>query len=208
MKCSGLREFKKAVKPCGQPARYEYDGFCSVEHQQDAQKYAGNAYTEHVDTYKVMVKNKALYGLWNEDLRITFSSVLEAGRKHEHEQFLKSVGSKYAGFAKLAWQTVEAVVKENNATLQSDIQEARSAKKNVKRVRETEPGLASIMRRSTSVDDEILPEMSSPNPAPKTKTRIDTASVSGVRLAQAVHTPLPVGNHTDGHDTDDELNDA
>lgn len=208
MKCSGLREFKKTVKPCGQSARYEFDGFCSVEHQQDAQKYGGSAYSEHVETYKVMLKNKALYGLFNEELRLTFVSVLEAGRKHEREQFLKSVGAKYASFAKNAWQTVETVVKENSASLQNDIQEARNAKKTAKRVRETEPMLASIMRRSTSMDDEPLPEMSSPNPAPKAKSRIDTASVSGLRLARAVHTPLPVGKHTDDCDTDEELNDA
>jgi hypothetical protein len=204
MKCSGLREFKKTVKPCGQNARYEFDGFCSIEHQQDAQKYCGSAYSEHVETYKMMLKNKALYSLFNDELRTTFVSVLEAGRKHEREQFLKSVGAKYAGFAKTAWQTVETVVKENNASLQNDIQQARNAKKTAKRVRENEPRLASIMRRSTSQDDDAPPEMSSPNPAPKSKCRFDTADI----LFRAVHTPLPVGQHTDGHDTDEELNDA
>ena len=196
IKCSALRDVRKAVKPCGRNGKLEFDGFCCYEHQQDALKYSGTAYPVHVANYRRALENKALVGVFNDDLRFAFVSVQEAGRKHEREQFLHSCGAEYAGFVKVAWESVASVATQGTEQMHDSIQQARMAKAGAKRVRNQ--GMLASMMRSASADAEHyepfeqfeleMPPMPSPNPAPTTRQRKDDVPVD---VLLASHVPLP-----------------
>lgn len=168
MKCSAVRETNKnGIQPCGQLAKPELDGFCSYEHHEQAKKYAGSAYDKHVAHYKTFVGKKDLFRVFNEDLRPVFASVIEAGKKHEREQLLKTVGLEYATMAKSAWQTVDAVKNEVGQILQPTVKEAREAVKSAKRVRELTT-LTDIVRRETEDEQPTCSMSASPK---KSKTK-------------------------------------
>lgn len=169
MKCSAVRDTNKnGFQPCGQMAKFEFEGFCCLEHNEQAKKYAGSAYVKHVAHYKSFIGKKDVFRMFNEDFRPVFASVVEAGKKHEREQLLKTIGLEYATMAKSAWQTVDAVKNEVGQLLQVEVKEARDAVKNAKRVRE-HTALTDIMRRTVSSDDDK--SLSSPNPVPKQKAK-------------------------------------
>lgn len=154
MKCSAVRDTNKnGFQLCGQLAKPELDGFCSYEHHEQAKKYAGTAYDKHVAHYKSFIGKKDLFRVFNEDLRPVFASVLEAGKKHEREQLLKTIGVEYASMAKSAWQTVDAVKNEVGQLLEPTVKEARDAVKSAKRVREL-TSLTDIVRCATEDDDD------------------------------------------------------
>lgn len=153
MRCSALRETKQGIKPCGQLGKPEHDGFCSHEHHQQAKKYAGLAYDTHVANYVKFSGQKDLFRIYNDDLRPVFQSVIEAGKKHEREQLLKTIGVEYASMAKSAWQTVDAVKNEVGQLLEPTVREARSAVKNAKRVRQ-HTSLNDIVRSATDDEEE------------------------------------------------------
>lgn len=170
MKCSAVRETNKnGIKLCGQLAKPELDGFCSYEHHEQAKKYAGVAYDAHVTHYKSFVGKKDLFRVFNDDLRPVFASVIEAGKKHEREQLLKTVGLEYASMAKSAWQTVDAVKNEVEQLLEPTVKEARDAVKSAKRVRE-HTALTDIVRRATE-DEDYQPTCSMSASPKKSKTK-------------------------------------
>lgn len=159
MKCSALRDTqKRGFTPCSMNGKPEHDGFCSYEHHEQAKKYAGVAYDKHVSNYKSFLGKKDLFRIFNEDLRPVFQSVIEAGKKHEREQILKSVGVEYASMAKSAWQTVDNVKNEVGQLLEPTVREARDAVKNAKRVRQ-HTSLNDIVRKATD-DEEDEPSYS------------------------------------------------
>lgn len=177
MKCSAVRDTNKnGIQPCGQLAKPELDGFCSYEHHEQAKKYAGIAYDKHVAHYKSFVGKKDLFCVFNDDLRPVFASVIEAGKKHEREQLLKTIGLEYANMAKSAWQTVDAVKNEVGQLLQPTVKEARDAVKNAKREREL-GSLCDIVRRATDDDDSYQPSCSMSASPKKSKTRLSPRNV-------------------------------
>lgn len=188
MKCSAVRDVgKNGIKQCGQASKFEYDGFCSEEHQVQAQKYGGTAYDKHVSHYKSFIGKKDLYRTFNDDLRPVFASVIEAGKKHERQQLLKMIGLEYATMAKSAWQTVGVVKDEVGKLLQTEVEQAREAVKNAKRDRE-HTALTDIVRRTMSSEDDK--PMGSPNPAPKQK-------IKSCRAVSPRYVPLPDASNDD-----------
>lgn len=180
MKCSALRDtVKRGTTPCGMLGKPEHEGFCSYEHHEQAKKYSGVAYDKHVASYKSFLGKKDLFRVFNEDLRPVFQSVLEAGKKHEREQILKTVGVDYANMAKSAWQTVDAVKTEVGKLLEPTVKEAREAVQSAKRMRQ-HTSLTDIIRKDTDEDDATYSLSSSPK---KSKTQMSPR-----------HVPLPEGD--------------
>jgi hypothetical protein len=161
MKCSGLRVFKASVRPCGQPAQEEFDNaFCSAEHMEFAKQHTGTAYASHVANAKRVFSDISLTHGFNTKLRVGFVSVIEAGMKHAEHEFLQSAEPMYANIVRSAWESVDAVAQVNAEQVQANIQEARKAKKAVKRRRDTDADFQAMYVSSLEfdADEQIVPK--------------------------------------------------
>lgn len=161
MKCSGLRVFKASARPCGQPVQEEFDSaFCSAEHMEFAKQHTGTAYAPHVANAKRVLSNASLIPAFNTKLRVGFVSVIEAGMKHAEQEFLQTAEPAYANIVRSAWESVDAVTQANVAQVQENIQEARKAKKAVKRRRETDADFQAMYVSSLEfdADEQVVPK--------------------------------------------------
>lgn len=198
MKCSGARYYRKEAQPCCRVARPEFDGFCSATHQEQARKYAGNAYDIHVAKYRDALDDSELIDLFNEEYRPVFTSIIDAGKKHARQQFMSTTGVQYASMLQSAWETVGTVATQSIERMKTAVASARQAKKSVKRIRDNDARLSAIMRKSGSDDAEASASPASPNPAPKQKFRLEVGSAEAVEYAR--HQPLPDAFQDDDDD--------
>lgn len=110
MKCSGARETRQGVKPCGRLARpAKFDAFCCEEHQADARLYVGeDAYQRHVQTFRTVAqrRNKGVIKMFNAHERVMFVSMIEAQQLKFQQQYTNTIGAEYAQGVLNAWSGV------------------------------------------------------------------------------------------------------
>lgn len=112
LKCSGLRERRGVVVPCGRNAKPDkHDAFCSDMHRKDALLYVGqDAYDKHVDHFNTIRAsgNKALINAYNTTARPMFVSMQEAQKKKVEAHYMNTVCAEYAKGVQCAWNGVDA----------------------------------------------------------------------------------------------------
>lgn len=227
MKCSGIRIYKASARPCGQPAKEEFDfAFCSAQHRDFAKQHTGSAYAPHVENAKRVFSNAGLVPAFNTKLRVGFVSVIEAGVKHAEQEFLQNAEPAYAHIVRSAWESVEAVAQTNVANVQENIQEARKAKKAVKRRHETDADFQAMYVSSLEVEADEQVVSKAPRRKSKSKKRrvgrrsksialpsadvplalppVDEPSVVPLALPSAEDALLFRAVHTDLPDGDDD----
>jgi hypothetical protein len=110
MKCSGARDTRQGVKPCGRlaiPAKF--DAFCCEEHQTDARLYVGEeAYQRHVQHFRNVAqsRNKKFTQEFNKKERVMFVSMIEARQVKLHQEYQNTIGAEYAQGVLTAWSGV------------------------------------------------------------------------------------------------------
>ena len=126
MKCSGARDTRKGIKPCGRLAKpQKHDAFCSHEHRVDALTCAGDeAFARHVQHFEAVIAtgDKSLIKTYNETARPMFVSMLEAQKAKLKETYMNFVCSEYAQGVRNAWSDVGSTSSEASAQVLADLQ--------------------------------------------------------------------------------------
>jgi hypothetical protein len=145
MKCSGLREYAKVSKPCGRRAKDEFDGFCSSEHRNDAERLLGqNAFNTHQQSMKHVAGNPSLIKAFNDQLRVQFVSMIEARKHSESQAFLNHIGGQYMQGMQSAWREADAVSGASAPLLLENAVAVAETRRSAKRRVEV-PNLASML---------------------------------------------------------------
>jgi len=166
LKCSGVRHYKGKLDVCAKIGKLEMNGFCSLEHDNDAKKYAGVvAYDEHVANFKRVSINKSLTHVFNNRVRPVFGSIVMAGWKKEEEEFVQNASSSYMETAKSAWDSTKATVESDKAKQFSDsIKQIADTRRSIKRKQDEE---YSVKALTDTQEEEPMPLYESPK-----KTRL------------------------------------
>lgn len=110
MKCSGCRDTRKGIKPCGRLVKSDkFDAFCSDLHRKDALTFAGeDAYNRHVQHFKAVAQtgDKSMFKVFNDTARPMFVSMLEAQKVKLQDTYINTVCAEYAQGVKNAWSSV------------------------------------------------------------------------------------------------------
>jgi hypothetical protein len=110
LKCSGLRERKAGVVPCGRIAKPDlHDAFCSDAHQKDALLYVGQApYEHHLREFDRVRSsgNASLIKAFNAGPRCMFVSMQEAQKRKVEAHYMTTVCAEYAQGVRTAWSGV------------------------------------------------------------------------------------------------------
>jgi hypothetical protein len=219
MKCSGLREYGKVSKPCGRRAKDEFDGFCSAEHRNDAEKYLGaGAFNTHQRSIKEVASNPNLIKAFNDQLRVQFVSMIEARKHSESQAFLNHIGGQYMQGMQSAWREADAVSGASAPLLLENAVTVAEIRRSAKRRGEAQ-NLASVLyeriasytvleieddsggssgrssKRSKSRDDVGLLE-DQPENEPVDPLTL-SQKLNEVNLQNACNTPLPVADDDD-----------
>lgn len=129
MKCSGARDTRKGLKPCGRLVKPDkFDAFCSDGHREDALTFAGQeAYDRHVLHFRAVAQSgdKVMFKTFNETARPMFVSMLEAQKMKLKQQYINTVCAEYAQGVKNAWNGVGSSVNDNSAQVLADLQEVQ-----------------------------------------------------------------------------------
>lgn len=119
-----------------------------------AKQHTGSAYAPHIANCQRVMGNHVLIPPFNQKLRLAFVSVIEAGVKQAEQEFLQSAEPAYAQVVRTAWETVGASAQVNAVHVSEHIQEARKAKKAVKRRRtDADATFDALYQSSLEVDE-------------------------------------------------------
>lgn len=148
MKCSGARDTRKGVKPCGRLVKPDkYDAFCSDLHRQDALSFAGQeAYDRHVDHFRAVAQtgDKVLFKTYNGTARPMFVSMIEAQKAKFKEVYINKVCAEYAQGVKNAWNGVGTSDSDTSAQVLSDLQQVQERKQSFSK-RKSYEGLSNLL---------------------------------------------------------------
>lgn len=126
MKCSGARDTRKGIKPCGRLVKPEkFDAFCSEPHREDALTFAGqDAFNRHLQHFRAVANSgdKSLIKAFNDTARPMFVSMLEAQKAKLKERYMNTVCAEYAQGVRNAWENVGLASGDDSAQVLADLQ--------------------------------------------------------------------------------------
>lgn len=148
MKCSGARDTRKGIKPCGRLVKPDKcDAFCSVLHREDALMFAGQeAYDRHVQHFRAVAQagDKAMFKTFNETARPMFVSMLEAQKAKLKEVYINTVCAEYAQGVKNAWSGVGSTSGDTSAQVLADLQQVQEHRQSFSK-RKSYEGLSNLL---------------------------------------------------------------
>lgn len=216
MKCSGLRVHKGEDKACGRNAKAEFDGFCSAQHRNEAERLIGaDAFSTHVRCIQQVAGNANLLSHFNKSIRVQFVSMLEARKHTEAQLFLQSVGQQYAVGVQSAWLEASAV-SGTSSVQHEQIADAANTRRAVKR-RSEHADYASVLQEKIAEFESVSGSSSGRSSVKRSKSREElpmleaplaveamavdadelSAKLQDLNMLRACNTPLPDSDDVD-----------
>jgi hypothetical protein len=194
IKCASVKQYANGnIKECNSAGRVEYDWFCSMEHQSDAKKYAGEAtYNTHCNRVQTVLKNKALYQSFNAQIRPAFASIIMARKQKEEAEFLMSAGMEYAMTANEAWSETQNTLNNAQADELKALTDAvTKTQQNVKK-RQTDTIDLSKLNTSESPTKKAKAQQFTPLPTRATAQRTTKTSQRSIASTSTATNPLEI----------------
>ena len=156
MKCAGIRMVKKKTVICCSPAKFQFDGFCSKDHRDEAKLYA-TSYEAHIETVKEVLDDPALVAAYNDKIRPYFTSSIIAGRENKEAMFLRAAEAKYAENAKVAWEVRRATSENDDSATVQNYKDTIEHRKCIKRKQKEAVDVSQLLVLSDSPPlEEVL----------------------------------------------------
>jgi hypothetical protein len=187
MKCSGARDTREGIQPCGRlalPAKF--DAFCTELHRHDALTFVGeDAYNHHIQNFRNVIQSgdKSLVKAYNKTARPMFVSMIEAQKVKVKEHYVSKVCAEYAQGVRSAWSGV-GVSSDNSAEVIASLQEVQDRRTSLTK-RKSYDGIANMLFAGHLLTD-------GGSPSPKKKSRENSYAGDLNLLAYTVAEPEEV----------------
>jgi hypothetical protein len=180
MKCSGARDTRKGIKPCGRLVKPDmFDAFCSDAHKQDALTFAGqDAYNRHVSHFRAVAQSgdKDMFKAYNDTARPMFVSMLEAQKVKLKEHYVSTVCAEYAHGVRNAWSGVGSNTDDTSVNVMADLQEVQERRASYTK-RKSYEGIANLLFGGAS-PRMLLTDGQSPSPTKKSRENSYTCGLN------------------------------
>lgn len=122
--------------------RFQYKGFCTASHLEDALKYAPDAVDDYHADYMAVLSNPRLLAGFNSKIRVVFFNRVLAGISKEEAKFVNASTSKMGKHAAKGWKEAHDEHHSDEAeAIKHDVAEINAYKNGVKRKQSDDCGL-------------------------------------------------------------------